>query len=225
MSIEVSPQVVVRRERTEVAAYMFDPAHDLEWTGGITASRPAQPGLLRTGVRVERTARFLGRSFSYEYVVTAHEPGHMVELAVERPFPMTIRYEPADHPESTLVIIHAAGEPGLFFRWATLLLRRQVRRRSALSQPRLCPRTFAGRVSAWANRGDLRLAAGRLPHGRRSWRVFRGSSDCVVVLREASRRTTAQVVGLSAATPGGVAGRVFRRSMTPGTGCASICAE
>lgn len=56
MSVEVSPQVMVRRGRAEVAAYMFDPAHDLEWTGGITASRPAQPGPLRTGAQVERSA-------------------------------------------------------------------------------------------------------------------------------------------------------------------------
>lgn len=126
MPVEVSPQVVVRRERAEVAAYMFDPAHDLEWTGGITASRPARPGPLRTGAQVERTARFLGQSFTYGYVVTAHEPGRMVELVVERPFPMTIRYELTDHSDGTLVTIRAAGEPGWFFRWATPLLRRQV---------------------------------------------------------------------------------------------------
>ncbi|MGI5291896.1 SRPBCC family protein [Nonomuraea polychroma] len=127
MPVEVSPRVVVRRARAEVAAYMFDPTHDLEWTGGITASHPAQPGPLRTGAQVERTARFLGRSFTYGYMVTAHEPDRMVQLAVERPFPMTIRYELADHPDGTLVTIHAAGEPGWFFRWATPLLARQVR--------------------------------------------------------------------------------------------------
>lgn len=137
MSVEVSPQVVVRRVRAEVAAYMFDPAHDVEWTGGITASRPAQPGLLRTGSAVERTARFLGRGFTYRYLVTAHEPGRMVELAVERPFPMTIRYELADHPHGTLVTIHAVGEPGRFFGWATPLLRRQVRASIAADLGRL----------------------------------------------------------------------------------------
>lgn len=59
-------------------------------------------------------------------MVTVHEPERMVELAVERPFPMTIRYVLADHPDGTLVTIHAVGEPGWFFRWATSLLRRQV---------------------------------------------------------------------------------------------------
>src|SRR5689334_17589541 len=46
-----------------VAALMFDPRNDLRWTGGITASRPAQPGPLVKGATVERTAGFLGRSF------------------------------------------------------------------------------------------------------------------------------------------------------------------
>ncbi|MGP4101176.1 SRPBCC family protein [Nonomuraea sp. KM90] len=143
MSVEVSPRVVVRRERAEVAAYMFDPAHDLEWTGGITASRPARPGPLRTGDQVERTARFLGRGFTYAYVVTAHEPGRMVELAVERPFPMTIRYELAGHPDGTLVTIRASGEPGWFFRWATPLLRRQVHRSISADLDRLRARLEA----------------------------------------------------------------------------------
>ena len=44
---------------------MFDPANDLAWTGGITASRPAQDGPLVAGATVERTARFLGPSFTY----------------------------------------------------------------------------------------------------------------------------------------------------------------
>jgi Polyketide cyclase / dehydrase and lipid transport len=127
MAVEVRPKIVVRRDRADVAAYMFDPEHDLEWTGGITASRPAQPGLLREGARVDRTARFLGRGFTYRYKVTAHEPGRMVELAVDRPFPMTVRYELADHPDGTLVAIHATGSPGRFFGWATPLLTRQVR--------------------------------------------------------------------------------------------------
>jgi hypothetical protein len=75
---------------------MFDPGNDLRWTGGITASRPAQPGPLVPGAAVERTARFLGRSFTYGYVVTRHEPDRLVELTVDRPFPMLVRYELTD---------------------------------------------------------------------------------------------------------------------------------
>jgi hypothetical protein len=35
---------------------MFDPAHDLEWTGGLTDVRPRQAGPLVAGAEVEPTA-------------------------------------------------------------------------------------------------------------------------------------------------------------------------
>jgi hypothetical protein len=128
MAIDVRPVVLVRRSRTDVAAFMFDPRNDLRWTGGITSSRPAQAGPLVEGATVERTAKFLGRTFDYRYVVTEHEPDRLVELKVDRPFPMLVRYELDDAPDGTLVAIRAAGEPGGFFGWASPLMARQVRK-------------------------------------------------------------------------------------------------
>jgi hypothetical protein len=132
MAVDVRPTVLVRRPRADVAAFMFDPRNDLRWTGGITASRPAQPGPLVRGATVERTARFLGRTFTYAYQVTGHEPDRLVELRVDRPFPMLVRYEladaDADADAGTVVAVHATGDPGRFFRWATPIMARQVRR-------------------------------------------------------------------------------------------------
>lgn len=137
MAVDVRPTTVIRRPREEVARFMFDPANDTRWTGGITASRPAQRGLLTKGSLVERDASFLGRSFTYGYVVTADRPGAMVELKVDRPFPMRVRYELADHPEGTEAAIHAVGSPGRFFGWATPLMSRMVRRSIAADLKRL----------------------------------------------------------------------------------------
>ena len=128
MGVDVRPEVLIRRPRAEVAAFMFDPANDLRWTGGITSSRPAQPGPLVTGAKVERTASFLGRTFTYGYVVTEHQPGRLVQLKVDRPFPMLVRYELDDAPGGTRVAIHATGTPGRFFGWATPVMARQVRK-------------------------------------------------------------------------------------------------
>jgi hypothetical protein len=128
VAVDVRPVVLVHRPRNEVAAFMFDPANDMRWTGGITSSRPAQPGRLAKGATVERSAKFLGRSFDYGYVVTEHEPDRLVELTVDRPFPMVIRYELQDAPEGTLVAIHAQGTPGRFFGWASPLMTHQVRK-------------------------------------------------------------------------------------------------
>lgn len=146
MTVDVRPQIHIGRPRGDVAAYMFDPHNDLEWTGGITASRPAQPGPLVTGARVERTARFLGRTFTYRYLVTAYEPDRLVELKVDRPFPMLVRYElaDADGPEpATIAAIRANGAPGRFFGWATPLLRLQVRRSISADLERLRARLEA----------------------------------------------------------------------------------
>jgi hypothetical protein len=123
---------------------MFDPGNDLRWTGGITASRPAQPGPLVPGATVERTARFLGRSFTYGYVVTRHEPDRLVELTVDRPFPMLVRYELTDAEGGTQVAIHAVGTPGRFFGWATPVMARQVRRSITADLQRLADLLEAG---------------------------------------------------------------------------------
>jgi Polyketide cyclase / dehydrase and lipid transport len=128
MAIDVRPEVLVRRPRAEVAAFMFDPRNDLRWTGGITSSKPAQPGTLVKGATVERKAKFLGRTFTYGYLVTQHQPDRLVELDVTKPFPMTVRYELEDTADGTLVAIHARGTPGGFFRWATPIMARQVRK-------------------------------------------------------------------------------------------------
>ena len=137
MAVDVRPTTFIRRPSTDVANFMFDPAHDTEWTGGITASRPAQPGLLALGSTVERDARFLGRSFTYGYVVTAHEPARLVELEVDRPFPMRVRYELEDRTDGTVVAIHAAGSPGRFFGWAGPIMSRAVHKSIAADLERL----------------------------------------------------------------------------------------
>jgi hypothetical protein len=126
-AVDVRPSVLIHRTPHEVATFMFDPANDLRWTGGITSSTPAQPGPLVQGATVERTAKFLGRRFTYGYVVTEHEPDRLVEMTVDRPFPMIVRYELSEHADGTTVAIHATGTPGRFFRWATPLMAGQVR--------------------------------------------------------------------------------------------------
>ena len=137
MTVDVRPTIVIRRPRAEVATFMFDPANDTRWTGGITDSRPAQPGRLVEGAVVERDAKFLGRSFTYGYVVIDHDDDALVEMRVDRPFPMRVRYELADHPEGTLAAIHSSGSPGRFFGWATPLMSRMVHKSIAADLQRL----------------------------------------------------------------------------------------
>jgi Polyketide cyclase / dehydrase and lipid transport len=128
MSIDVQTEIQIRRPRAEVAAYMFDPRNDLAWTKGIVDCRPLTDGPLRVGSRVERTAAFLGRRFTYQYEVVAADGERFVEMVVERPFPMNVRYELDDAPDGTVARIRARGDARGFFRVARPLLARMVRR-------------------------------------------------------------------------------------------------
>lgn len=125
---DVVAEVRIKQPREEVAAYMFDPVHDAEWTGGVIEVHPRQEGLLRPGARVERTVRFLGRRFGYEYVVTASQDCSFVEMEVRQPFPMQIRYELEFISGGTLARIRARGDARGFFRLAGPLLDMMVRR-------------------------------------------------------------------------------------------------
>jgi hypothetical protein len=79
---------------------------------------------------VERTSKFLGRQFSYEYEVVEADDDRYVVMRVEQPFPMRIRYELEDDSDGTAtrVTIHAQGDASGFYRLAAPLLNRMVRR-------------------------------------------------------------------------------------------------
>jgi hypothetical protein len=128
VSVDVVCEVRIARPRAEVGAYMFDPRNDLEWTKGVTSSRPLSGLPLEAGSRVERVARFLGREFAYVYEVTGIEEGRFMAMRATRPFPMEIRYELEDVERGTLARIRASGDASGFFTLAAPLLARRVRR-------------------------------------------------------------------------------------------------
>jgi hypothetical protein len=126
VSVSVAPEIVIRRPRAQVAAFMFDPTRDKQWTGGVVESRPLTEGLLRKGSRVERVSRFMGREFPYLYEVTDAGDERFVQMRVEKPFPMDIRYELEDVDGGTLARIRCSGEPKGFFRIAGPFMNKMV---------------------------------------------------------------------------------------------------
>ncbi|HTS32941.1 MAG TPA: SRPBCC family protein [Thermoplasmata archaeon] len=129
--MEVECETIISRSRALVASYMFEPANDTQWTTGVLECRPLSPGRLRRGSRVRRTVKFGGKEFVYEYLVTDAYGDEFVEMKVEEPFPMRIRYELQDRPEGTAVRIHTKGEPAGFFRLAAPFLKGKVRKNIA----------------------------------------------------------------------------------------------
>ncbi len=127
--IDVSASVTIARPRAQVARFMFDPANDAAWTEAVIACRTLTDGPYGPGTRVERTVRFLGRTFSYAYEVRSVDPDRAVELSVANPFPMRVRYQLDDaEGGGTRATIRAQGDPGRFFRLMGPLLARMVRR-------------------------------------------------------------------------------------------------
>ena len=111
MATDVRVELPITRARADVAAYMFDPANDAEWTSGVIAVNPLTPGRLRVGSRVERTVKFLGKRFAYTYEVVDAREDAFVEMTVTQPFPMHVRYElESIDAHSTRVAIHARGD-------------------------------------------------------------------------------------------------------------------
>lgn len=107
---------------------MFDPKNDAAWTSGVIEAWPKSAGRHVAGSRVERTVRFMGKTFGYEYRVIAADGDRSVEMEVDEPFPMKIRYELEDAGGGTIARIHARGEPSGFFRIGGPIMRAMVRR-------------------------------------------------------------------------------------------------
>lgn len=128
MSVDVRVEIVIARPRAAVASIMFDPKNDAAWTSGVKEVHPLTDGRLRAGSRVERKVHFLGRDFGYEYRVTSADDDRFVEMEVDKPFPMKIRYELEDAGGGTLARIHARGDASGFFRIGGPMLKWMVRR-------------------------------------------------------------------------------------------------
>lgn len=128
MTTDVEVQEWIARPRLDVARYATDWRNDPAWIG-VEESRLVSDGPFGVGTRVERVATFVGRRIEYVNEVVEHEPGRrLVMRSVKAPFPMTIVYEFEDAGDGTLMRIRAAGDASGFYRVASPLLSRAVKR-------------------------------------------------------------------------------------------------
>jgi hypothetical protein len=130
MSVDVTVEQAIARDRDTVARFVMDPANDTRWIKALTSVRTlngdAPAGV---GTQVERVASFLGRRIEYVNEIVALEPGRRLAMrSVKAPFPMEVTYELEDAGDGTLMRIRAAGDAGGFYRIAGPLLGKAVRR-------------------------------------------------------------------------------------------------
>lgn len=123
-------ETVIARPRDAVAAFTCDPRNDMAWIGGLERVEIPAELPLRTGSRVARISRFLGRQIVYTLEIEACEPGRrLVMRSVAGPFPMRVTYEFADDPAGTRVRVINEGDTSGFFSLAAPLLSRMVKLR------------------------------------------------------------------------------------------------
>jgi hypothetical protein len=108
--IDVEVAVTIRRPREDVAAVMFNPRYDPAWIGSVVQVRPAAPGPLRRGTKIECVLRFLGRRVPAMREVVDHEPDRRLELFASA-FDLRIRYDLEGIPEGTIARISTRGRP------------------------------------------------------------------------------------------------------------------
>ncbi|MFD4660487.1 SRPBCC family protein [Kitasatospora sp. NPDC058444] len=127
MPLDVTVERLIPLPPATVAAYAMDWRHDSEWTRGIrtaTLTREADGGGFGVGAEVTRTARFLGRSFSYVLRVARHDPPTVLDMvSVAGPMPMRVTYTFEPTQTGTFARIRVRGG----FRLTGPLMSRQVR--------------------------------------------------------------------------------------------------
>lgn len=127
MSVDVKAEVLIGRPREAVASVMFNPKYDRVWILGISKSFPLDLGNLRKGMRVEHIGEFMKRRFSTILTVTHDIPDQMVEISVDEPFPMRVKYELKDHAEGTLASIRVQSVGEIPFKTTASILSKAVR--------------------------------------------------------------------------------------------------
>jgi uncharacterized protein YndB with AHSA1/START domain len=130
VSVDVTVEQRIARDRDEVAAFAMDPANDRRWIGALTQVTKLTDGPVGPGTRVERVASFLGREMRYVNEIVDYEPPQRLAMrSVQAPFPMTVDYE-FDRVSNgeTLARIRTTGDTGRFYALAGPLLSMMVRR-------------------------------------------------------------------------------------------------
>lgn len=130
MALDEIAEIHISRQADDVAAYMFDPAHDPTWISGLSEAEPLDGAApLDVGSRVRRRASFLGRRIDYVMEIVALEPGRRLAMhAVEAPMPMDVTYEVESAPDGAVARVRVQGDAGGLYRLAAPLVSTQVGR-------------------------------------------------------------------------------------------------
>ena len=130
MSVNIEAEILIRRPKSEVAAYAMDSDNDPHWISGIIGSKGVVGLPMEKGVLVGREAKFMGRSVECTNEILECVADESLTIRSEAgPFLMMVRYEFQEAKGGTLTRINVSGDVKGFFKLATPVLSRMVQRR------------------------------------------------------------------------------------------------
>ena len=90
---DLSAEIDIAREPTDVAGVMFDPHREPDWAAAVTSVDVIDPAMA-PGARVRRSGRLLGRDVQWTTAVVACQFPHLLRLQlVDGPFTGTVTFE------------------------------------------------------------------------------------------------------------------------------------
>lgn len=129
MAVDVQAEVIINQSRDQVVEYAMNPVNDPFWVTGITEAKMLTDPPLGRGTQVQRIAKFLGRRIQYVLEVTEFDPTSLMAMrSIKGPFPMHVTYSFDESEGGTQARIRVRGDAGGFYRLASPLLSRQVKR-------------------------------------------------------------------------------------------------
>ena len=129
MAIDVKVELLIHRSRENVTTYAMNPDNDPAWISGIVEAKMLTDPPLGLGTQVARVAKFLGRRIEYVLEVVDYDPSSLMHMkSVKGPFPMEVSYQFEEADEATLARIHVQGEASGFFRIASPIMARSVKK-------------------------------------------------------------------------------------------------
>src|SRR5215210_952426 len=130
MTVDVETELMIDRDRADVAAYATDPDRAPEWYVNIDSAELETPRPLAVGSRIRFVARFMGRRLAYTYRVEELVTNERLVMRTdEGPFPMETTYTWTDSGTgATRMTLRNRGEPAGFAKVGTPLMKAAIRR-------------------------------------------------------------------------------------------------
>ena len=129
MAVDVKAEILIGRPRGDVASFAMNANNDPIWIGGITEANILTDPPMAKGAKVARIASFMGKRIEYVNEVVEYDPEALLVMrSIKGPFPMIVSYQFEEAAGGTLARIRVQGEASGFFRLASPLLSRAVKR-------------------------------------------------------------------------------------------------